>query len=350
MAVASDDRQTMTDALGARAVGTALALFLYYPLALWIFQTDHVTRHCALLLGLSLFWAPFDAVDLMFQGRLRARHGARVRAMVAFFGLALRLGFVYAGAPIYAFAAAAVLEATLQGALLLCIGSLTITEMRRGLSRSINSWLEALRKGLPLAIAAVCVIAYSKVDQVLVLRWAGQSEAGFYSSSLRLLEYINTLPMILAATTLPAIARTVRAHTQEGGAPSWYGPVALAAIIFTALVALLITAFPGVLIGFFFGSQYAPAVPVLRIAVLTTPLMCLGVLRHGFLVSRGSYGTVLGLEVMSAFCALGLNTWLIPSHGAVGGAWALLATALVVNALMSVISREVRAFWVALRF
>jgi O-antigen/teichoic acid export membrane protein len=192
---------------------------------------------------------------------------------------------------------------------------------------------ELLRESIPLFIALSGTILLLRVDQLMVFHISGATEAGIYAAATRLSEIVYATGPIMTATFMPILSV---AHTRD---PARY--IRLRRSLFGVMSLLAFAS----MIGWFlfgrwtvnqvYGDAYDAAYPVLSIHVIAAlPYL------HGEL--RGSLLVVEQKTVWSIVCAVAglilnvlFNLWLIPSHGAVGAAYATAIAYVIVWFLAS---------------
>jgi PST family polysaccharide transporter len=145
-----------------------------------------------------------DAIDTWFLARERMRPSVLARQSALLAAAALRLVLVWAGAPVWAFALAVMVEA------LLIAGALAWVLVRdggrpdwKGVAPVSDGAL--LREGWPLLVSGVLVVVALQADRLLLLRLAGETVAGVYAAAARFTELLHTLPLALGAVLLPRL-------------------------------------------------------------------------------------------------------------------------------------------------
>jgi O-antigen/teichoic acid export membrane protein len=187
---------------------------------------------------------------------------------------------------------------------------------------------QMLRVGLPIGISGALIIAYARVDQVIVYTIAGTNQSGLYGSVYNLLDQAHFVPISILTTLAPVIAaswpgdrarllRTSRL-TAELLALSSLGGLAFAIVAATPVVRLI------------FGREFlgaAPALPVLGAAFV---FICFGYLNGQLLVVLGLQGKLMRISLLALVVNVCGNLILVPLTGFMGAAWMTLATEVVV--------------------
>ncbi len=173
--------------------------------------------------------------------------------------------------------------------------------------------------GAKLHVAAIAAFIYTKVNQLIVFRYSGESEAGIYAVALNLAFYAAFIPTTLQTALYPRVIHfqdefevTVRSLRL-----AFYGwGILVMVIILLARPILLI----------YGGSQFLPSVNVFRVLMLSAWLLPLSSLVAPYCIKVGAFGLLTLSAVLLGLISLVANFLLIPSYLSMGAAY---ATALV---------------------
>lgn len=187
--------------------------------------------------------------------------------------------------------------------------------------------------GIPLGISGVLIIAYARIDQVIVYSFAGSRDAGLYGAAYGVLDQSHFIPISVLTTLTPIIAaswpadrarmlRTVRLSAELMAVAS-LGALAFAAAAATPLVRLI------------FGPQFADAGPALPVLGGAFVFICFGYLNGGLLTVLGLQGRLLRISLAALVLNLAGNLIFVPLIGFMGAAWMTLATEVLVFGLSS---------------
>jgi O-antigen/teichoic acid export membrane protein len=80
-----------------------------------------------------------------------------------------------------------------------------IVEIRPCLNLSF--WKQILRESLPLALTVIFTVIYFKIDVVMLSLIRGDnSEIGWYSAAMRLMELVGVLPALIVSALFPIVS------------------------------------------------------------------------------------------------------------------------------------------------
>jgi O-antigen/teichoic acid export membrane protein len=305
------------------AVGAVGVCLLTLP----ALPADGQTRAVASILAINLLLAVPSAMLAVFQARVRPwiQIGLLTAQGIAWLGTLVVLSARESDVTVFAWAmvVVAMVFASLHVVVVLRYASVALRAGRR-------LWRSLVNISAPMAIGGLLVTGYYRLDAVFVVNIAGEAEAGIYGAAYRLLDTVHFLPAAVMMAVFPAISAI------HGSDPERVRRLVQAASRYIAIIAIGMLAGTVALadpfIASFFGPEYSRSAAVLPVLMLAFVFISQGYIA-GWLVP------LLGRQWLYARCAagglvlnIGLNLLLIPSHGALGAAWATVCTEFAVNA------------------
>lgn len=312
-------RALLAVGLRLKAAGAACA-FVTLLVVAWVWRPGADGAWLIVVLtGAGLFFLPLDTVDVWFLARERMRPPVVARQVALFAAALLRVGLVWAEAPLPAFALAFMAEALL---IALALGWVLVRDAgwpdwqgAAGMSgRSL------LREGWPLLVSGVLVVVTLQADRLLLVQMAGEAAAGVYAAAARFTEVLYALPMAVGTVLLP---RLTALHREDETA---YWGLARRAGLGLLLAGVMLAA--GLSLGGHWllpkllGEQYRASGAVLAVHSWSLVFIALVSLRSRLLIIEGRSRWVLAMSAGTTLVNVLGNLWLIPLWGAVGAAWA----------------------------
>jgi O-antigen/teichoic acid export membrane protein len=289
------------------------------------------------LIALTLVVGAAGALAVAFQIRVR---NDRSTAIVLLNSILWTVGVVVvalAGGGIVAFAATllavGIVTTAIQTVWVLRVARVDLGGVRR-------HGRELLKVGSVVGLGLMLTIAYARIDQVLVLHYNGEREAGLYGTAYLLLDRLAFLPAAVMATLYPVLA----------GAWATDRPRARR-VLQQGIHYLLVAALPGLaftiaaaepLVRLLFGTEFeaaANAVPVLLGAFV---VICLNYLMSYAALVTDRQGRLVWIASVTLVANVVANMILLPRHGFEAAAWVtlgsealvlLLGTAMVLRVL-----------------
>ncbi len=312
-------RALLAVALRLKTAGAAGA-FVALLVVAWVWRPEAEGAWLVVVLaGGGLFFLPLDVVDAWFLAHERMRPPVVARQGALFAAALLRVGLVWAGAPLTAFALAFMVEALL---IALALGWMLVRDAGwpdwRGAAGMSGRRL--LREGWPLLVSSVLVVVTLQADRLLLVQMAGEATAGVYAAAARFTEVLYALPMAVGAVLLP---RLTALHRDDGTA--YWGlarRAGLGLLVAGVVLAAGLSLGGHWLLPKLLGEQYRASGAVLGVHSWSLVFIALVSLRSRLLIIEGQSRWVLAMSAGTTLLNILLNLWLIPWWGAIGAAWA----------------------------
>lgn len=304
-------------AVALRLLGGALAA-LGAALTGWLLRTDLAATLTAIA-ALGLLFGTGEVFDLWFQAEVRAHRAVVARTLAFALASALRLTLLVVHAPPVAFAWAFAAEAAFAS-LALALAYRTEPGRPPWLTPTLSRAGVLLRESWPNIVSGLAMMAYMKLDRVLLGEMAGDHSAGLYGAACTLTEAWYFLPMVLAASATPALTRL---HASDTAA--YLFRLAHLARLLAALgwaLALVLALAAPLLVGTLFGVAYREAAPLLALLAWGLVFAFVGVAASPWYLNEGLLVPAMWRHLLGAALNLILNLLFIPRWGAPGAACA----------------------------
>ena len=289
-------------------------------------------NHSMLIAGLILLTAmPFGgvgALGLLFQLRVDNR--------VPMFVLTLRSILWTIAVLIISSKGGGIIALAIGLAATNTIGSLVqgLAVLRLGVRRprpSRKHIAHLVRVGLPIGISGLLVIAYARIDQVIVFVVKGSQQAGLYGAVYNVLDQSHFVPISIMTTLAPVLAASWPGDRERLIRTAQLTAELLAVASFGALAFAISAADP--LVRLIFGAEFAAAAPALPVLGAAFILICFGYLNANLLLVLGLQQRLLRISIAALVVNLIGNLILVPLFGFMGAAWMTLVTEVVVFAI-----------------
>ena len=321
-------RDVSRDAKGSGVIlGSALWLRVGAGFIAWLLAVitviamrpgDWAALTMVAIAGASLVLQPAEIVDLWLQSQSQSRLSVPSR-LAAYCVVALfKVYMILTDAPLWAFAAAALLDAMLIAV------ALALVYARRPNPTPWN-WDRCTARRLlveswPFMLSAISVGIYMRIDQVMLRELAGERQLGLYSAIMPFSQGWYVIPMTLYASILPRLSQLhqqaphrYQARLQQAFTMMAWGGVAAAG---------LTVAFAPWLITVLLGPRFEEAVPILQWHAVTNVFVFMGVAQSLAIVSERTPRLALIKTLIGVVVNVLANMFFIPRWGAIGSAWA----------------------------
>lgn len=197
--------------------------------------------------------------------------------------------------------------------------------VRIRLYRDWDYWKSTLRDTLPIAISIVLNLIYFRADTIILRMMKGTYDVGLYGAAYKILEILNTFPIMFVGLLLPALGAAFAGRDEVSFQRIFQkGFTLLTIAIVPLLVGGWILAEPVlVLIG---KQEYAPAAPVLRLLLFGVAALFLGSLSGHVVTIINRQRQMVWSYLSVAVIGLGLYLILIPRLSLYGAAIGTIVT------------------------
>ena len=234
-----------------------------------------------------------------------------------------------AGGGLVAFAAAFLVVAVVTTGVQVVLAARSVPLRVRGMR---PQWPELVRVGLPAAIAGALVLAYGRIDQILVFEISGPNDAGLYGAAYRVLDRAQMVPDTILATFFPMMAAAYAADLDR-----LRSLVQLSLeIICTAALPVLAFTIPNarLIAETLFGPEFSDTGPTLAILMGAFALIAVGYTFSFMIIVLNLQRRLVGYALAGLVVNVILNLALLPQYGFVAAAWVTVATEVLVIGLI----------------
>ncbi len=185
-----------------------------------------------------------------------------------------------------------------------------------------------VRIGVPIGIAGLLVIAYARIDQVIVFVISGSKQAGLYGAVYNVLDQAHFVPISILTTLAPVLAASWPGDRERLLRAARLTAELLAVASFGALAFAIVAAEP--VVRLIFGAEFASAAPALPVLGGAFILICFGYLNGNLLLTLGLQRSLLRISLIALAVNLAGNFVAVPLFGYMGAASMTLLTELAV--------------------
>lgn len=262
-------------------------------------------------------------LDCWFKSRNEAVRPAVARIVATLLTSAAKVGCIVLGFGVVALAWTVTLEA-LFGALALIVAYLRCTGQHppTSLSLSKSRMISLLKESWPYALSTVAIVAYMKIDLIILGMLSSDYETGIYGLCQKMSEVLYILPVVVVEVLYPQLLR--QHHGQVAGtqaaAQSFFDLSVAVAMLSTVLAIAAVTWLVPALLG----GPYLRSVDLFIVHSWSCVGLALAHARYKFMAATGLQAMAPVVTLMGLVLAILLNLALIPRFGAMGAAVAIV--------------------------
>lgn len=207
---------------------------------------------------------------------------------------------------------------------------------------NVSYWKKMLKSSLPLAISAIFVMIYFKLDTVMLSLMKPAEDVGIYGVAYKILETLIFFPAMFVGLVMPLLSKNASVNLAE-----------FKRIAQKTFDVLLFFAMPLAVGGLFLSKQiihlvagqgFDNAAGVLQILVFATAIIFFGSLFSSMIIAAEKQRALAKIYAIGAVVNFSVNLILIPKFSYWGAASSTLFTELLVTGLMVVAIKKYVGF------
>jgi PST family polysaccharide transporter len=326
-------------AFAIKSAGSAVTSVLAVAAIFFLRPSETPVHGIVAIIAIGTILQAFDVIDFWFQSRVDSRWVIVARNVAFVIISAIKIVLIVARAPLIAFAVAGSLE------LLLVAAGLIVAYRANG--NSISRWTipaklvrQFLSETWPLAVAAMAVMVYMRIDQIMLGQMLGNRAVGMYSAAVRVSEIWYFIPVAIVASVSPSLVEAKRKDTGL-----YYNRLSRLFRLMVGIavaIAVPMTFLAGTVANVLYGNDYEGVGPVLAIHIWTALFVFLGVAQSPWTINESLTKLALMRTCIGALVNVLLNLVLIPARGPVGAAIATMVSQALSAVFLNAFSSKTR--------
>lgn len=273
------------------------------------------------IIALTNIFQPLTLPSFYFDAVQRSRINTIGMIVVSIIMAILKIMVIVFDKGIIYFAAVTTFEAVLNGTYFIFLYSYYYDTLTKW-SVKIAVIKSLLRQSLPLLLASISAVIYSRIDQIMLMHYLDSAAVGLYSVAARISEVWNFIPGLIIYSFFPAIVNAKL--VDEKMYLRRFARLLLGVTSIAAFFALGVTLFAKLIITIISGSEYLSATGALQIYVWGVVGAVVVNTFQQLLVTEGWVRITFYITVIGAVINVLLNIWFIPKYGINGAAYATL--------------------------
>ncbi len=317
-------------ALLSLRLALALPITLTSVIAVLLIAPTHQSKLAGILISCALLVGAPSCLSAVFQLRVRNDISTAILTLNSIVWAAAVVVVATGPGDIVVFAAAFLATAALTTSVTVFL-ALRMIPIR--LSQTRGLWGGLMRVGIPVGVAGIFVTSYVRLDQILVLEFAGARQAGLYGAAYRVLDQVQFIPIAVMTTLFPLIASSYPSSMERVRSLMQLAAEYLTIATLPILAFTIVAARP--IAEILFGKQFLAAAPALPILMAAFVFISFGYVTGSVVVILELQRRFLRYAALALAFNGVLNVLLIPRYGFVAAAWVTLLTEVLVMSLMT---------------
>lgn len=201
-----------------------------------------------------------------------------------------------------------------------------------------SMWLPLIKAGLPFGISTFATMLSFKVDIVMLERWRGAAEVGWYNAAYVLIASLLLFSSSFNSALVPSLTRQYQLDPESVGAFYLRAVRMLWCVGLPIAVGGALVSHP--LINLLYGNKYAGTGYVLPILIWVLPVLLITAMCGAITSVLHREKATARINFLNACFNIALNLWAIPRYGLFGAAVMTVATEFLGLAQYSFLLRD----------
>ncbi len=278
-----------------------------------------LTRELVFIYSITLLFAASSPLGDMFQVTLKMEYATFIRITTQVISTVLIFWVIFTKKGLLDLFVLLVLSAFL-GVVLTIYYSRAFVKPKFKIDFAL--WKMILRESWPLALNAVFITIFLRIDVVMLSKMAGDSAVGFYSAAVNLSEAFNIIPSAFMISLFPLMSQYFKTSKEALEKSYELSFKYMMSIIIPIAVGTSILTEPIILS--IYGVNFLPSASVLGFLIWAAVFTFAGIVHYNLLISANQQKLAFSLTSTSAILNVILNIILIPRYGFIGAGIATL--------------------------
>lgn len=332
--------------LGTTAVLQQIAGLAAYTLLIITFthirSNDELDLHITAILGAIILFKASEISIYWFESHVQSKYIAWIQGATFLIFSGLKVLLISFDAPLKAFAWAILAETAIASLASLCALNRCGPKLT-SLRFNINQAREIMRDSWPFALSSIAIMAYMRIDQIMVGMLIGDEAVGIYSAAIQLSEAFYFVPLIIASSVFPLVLASKKENNEAylQHLQHLYDLMVLIGIFIAIPATFLSTS----LMPFLFGEQYSDSGMVLAIHIWASVFVFLGIASGKSLIAENRPLLSLQRQALGLLSNISLNLFLIPLYGTIGAALSFVISQAFSGFLYDALQKETRTMF-----
>ncbi len=285
-----------------------------------------------------IFTTALEMFQYWFQYKLLSKYSSTVMLIAYILCSIYKIYILATQKSIYWFALSNSIDYGIIGVLLIII------YFRLSKSKLVFSFelaKQLLSRSKHCVLAALMMVIFQNTDHIMLKFISGDSENGYYSAAITTIGITQFVYTAIIDSFRPLIFE--QKNTDEEGYERNLSRLYGITIYLSLAQSIVFTIFANLIIYIIYGSDFAPAVPVMQILTWYYSFAFMGSVRNVWVLAEEKQNLLWLINLSGVIVNIVLNSILIPMFGACGAAAASLATQIFTNFILGFIIKPIRA-------
>ncbi len=338
------ENKILGTALFLRFIGFNLTI-LAIVLSFLFISNDIFVKILIIIITFSIFFKSFSVIDLYFQAKVLGRYSFLANSTAFFTSSLLKLYFIFTGAPLIAFAFSILFDSFVAAvSYLYWFYKVNKTSINGLFKFDVHIAKSLLKDSFFFMLTAFIIGIYTKIDQVMIKNMLGNKEVSYYSIASQLVLVWYFIPVIISKSLYPAIENAKKISRKIYISRLEILFIIMSFISF--LIIAIIELFREDIIVMLYGKDFMYASNIIAIYAISLIFSFQRIASEYFVVSENLKFFEIFKTSLGMILNVILNFVLIKKYGAIGAAYATIASVFLAGYLVYILHPKTRKIFI----
>ncbi|MBN5310981.1 oligosaccharide flippase family protein [Serratia marcescens] len=295
----------------------AIALMSYFYIA-----ADNLTFVFCLATCIATYFVTQDVIAIYNDATLNSKFNAFANVIGLGVSLLLRFVIAHLNLDVRFLALPIVTTAAIPFYIRLFFFNARHKKKKKTVKNTRRYVMYMVYAGLPLAISGISISIYTRLSQILLVKYGSTAELGLFAAASTLASPWTFITTAFITSTFAVIYKQSNREKAIDETARLNGIIFLFCVITVAFIAI----FGKLAIGLLYGEEYKDAYPIMIILAIATALSAMGPVAYRYIIKESGY-KFLSYKMLFVFIVnCPLSMFLISRYHTFGAAYCMLIT------------------------
>jgi O-antigen/teichoic acid export membrane protein len=333
----------------------AIAVLCILVISIQFTSDDRYTNILIFIIASAAIFQSFNVIDFYFQSKVLSRYVVFANVISLLISSLVKIVLIILEAPVVAFAWAVLFDSLVLATGLIYFYFRKSSHYKqfkekhhlklnaKYLTFKRKAAISLLKDSWPLIIAAMAVVIYKKIDQVMLKNILNNSiEVGYYAAAVQVTKGFSFIPSVVAQSIFPKLISNYQTNID-------YKRIFLiinsSLIYFALFLYLFVLQFSDSIISFLYGNEYEKTSTILILHFAVNIFIFAGVMIDKLIILENRQASITLRVLIGVVINIVLNYLLIPQYGAIGAAYATIVSQFFTSVMLLLLFKSSRKYF-----
>jgi O-antigen/teichoic acid export membrane protein len=333
----------------------AIAVLCILVISIQFTSDDRYTNILIFIIASAAIFQSFNVIDFYFQSKVLSRYVVFANVISLLISSLVKIVLIILEAPVVAFAWAVLFDSLVLATGLIYFYFRKSSHYKqfkekhhlklnaKYLTFKRKAAISLLKDSWPLIIAAMAVVIYKKIDQVMLKNILNNSiEVGYYAAAVQVTKGFSFIPSVVAQSIFPKLISNYQTNID-------YKRIFLiinsSLIYFALFLYLFVLQFSDSIISFLYGNEYEKSSTILILHFAVNIFIFAGVMIDKLIILENRQASITLRVLIGVVINIVLNYLLIPQYGAIGAAYATIVSQFFTSVMLLLLFKSSRKYF-----